>query len=110
MFLAQQTTIAEVNDYDFEKVENAAKWKGLFINSLRKVSYKYVVIVRTTIGQPIGSYDVIWKLYIFFLIFRFLSRFIHHYLLEKMHYSTSKVYVFDYCQCCAQNRHRIQYR
>lgn len=37
MFLAQQVTIAEVNDYDFEKVENAAKWKGLFINSLRKV-------------------------------------------------------------------------
>lgn len=37
MFLAQQVTIAEVNDYDFEKVENAAKWRGLFINSLRKV-------------------------------------------------------------------------
>lgn len=38
MFLAQQNNIAEVNEYDFEKVENAAKWKGLFINSLRKVS------------------------------------------------------------------------
>lgn len=44
MFLAQQTTIAEVNDYDFEKVENAAKWKGLFINSLRKVRYKICTI------------------------------------------------------------------
>lgn len=37
MFLAQQATIAETNEYDFEKVENAEKWRGLFINSLRKV-------------------------------------------------------------------------
>lgn len=48
MFLAQQVTIAEVPEYDFERVENAAKWKGLFINSLRKVRWLYihVTVVR----------------------------------------------------------------
>lgn len=48
MFLAQQVTIAEVPEYDFERVENAAKWKGLFINSLRKVRwivYVYLIIL-----------------------------------------------------------------
>lgn len=49
MFLAQQNNTAEVNEYDFEKVENAAKWKGLFINSLKKVwntenSFAYFVL------------------------------------------------------------------
>lgn len=62
MFLGQQVNTAEVNDYDFEKVENAAKWKGLFVNSLRKVSLLY-------------SYLFIW----FFFSFTYLhgNLFIH---------------------------------
>ncbi|XP_058815858.1 protein son of sevenless isoform X2 [Topomyia yanbarensis] len=30
-------SITDATDYDFEKAENAAKWKGVFITSLRKV-------------------------------------------------------------------------
>ncbi|XP_055644314.1 protein son of sevenless isoform X2 [Toxorhynchites rutilus septentrionalis] len=33
----QHVSITDATDYDFEKVENAAKWKGVFITSLRKV-------------------------------------------------------------------------
>lgn len=46
MFLAQQVNIGEVNDYDFDKSENAVKWKGLFINSLRKVRSFVVTSIR----------------------------------------------------------------
>ncbi|XP_047097392.1 protein son of sevenless [Schistocerca piceifrons] len=35
MFSAPSTS--ETHSYDFEKEENAAKWKGVFVNSLRKV-------------------------------------------------------------------------
>lgn len=34
----QHVSITDATDYDFEKAENAAKWKGVFITSLRKVS------------------------------------------------------------------------
>jgi len=37
MFVGQHVLITDANDYDFDKVENAAKWKGVFITSLRKV-------------------------------------------------------------------------
>lgn len=30
-------TVGEANNYDFECEENATKWKGVFINSLKKV-------------------------------------------------------------------------
>lgn len=33
----QHISITDATDYDFEKAENAAKWKGVFITSLRKV-------------------------------------------------------------------------
>lgn len=33
----QHVSITDATDYDFEKAENAAKWKGVFISSLRKV-------------------------------------------------------------------------
>ncbi|KAK6644965.1 hypothetical protein RUM43_001241 [Polyplax serrata] len=36
MFSSPTSTI-ESHNYDFEKAENAAKWKGVFVNSLRKV-------------------------------------------------------------------------
>lgn len=34
---SQHVSITDATDYDFEKAENAAKWKGVFITSLRKV-------------------------------------------------------------------------
>ena len=37
MFSSPSSAI-ESQNYDFEKAENAAKWKGVFVNSLRKVS------------------------------------------------------------------------
>lgn len=33
----QHVSITDATDYDFEKTENAAKWKGVFVTSLRKV-------------------------------------------------------------------------
>uniref|UniRef100_A0A1Q3G1Z5 Putative guanine nucleotide exchange factor for ras-like small gtpase n=1 Tax=Culex tarsalis TaxID=7177 RepID=A0A1Q3G1Z5_CULTA len=33
----QHVSITDATDYDFEKAENAAKWKGVFVTSLRKV-------------------------------------------------------------------------
>lgn len=39
MFSSPHVSINDSNDYDFEKVENAAKWKNVFITSLRKVSF-----------------------------------------------------------------------
>lgn len=35
------SSISDSNDYDFEKQENAAKWKGVFITSLRKVGEEW---------------------------------------------------------------------
>lgn len=63
----------------------------------------------TLVYQPFATALFIAILHYIFLC-RFLSRFIHHYLLEKMHYHTLRVYVFDYCRCCARNLRRIQYR
>lgn len=37
MFSTPSST-SEPHNYDFEKEENAAKWKGVFVNSLRKVT------------------------------------------------------------------------
>lgn len=35
---------SDSNEYDFEKQENAAKWKGVFISSLRKVSPRTMLV------------------------------------------------------------------
>lgn len=35
---SSHVSITDAADYDFENAENAAKWRGLFISSLRKVS------------------------------------------------------------------------
>ncbi|XP_057317844.1 protein son of sevenless [Microplitis mediator] len=37
MFSTPTSVVSESSGYDFEKEENAAKWKGVFVNSLRKV-------------------------------------------------------------------------
>ncbi|KAG8039756.1 hypothetical protein G9C98_000485 [Cotesia typhae] len=37
MFSTPASVASESSGYDFEKEENAAKWKGVFVNSLRKV-------------------------------------------------------------------------
>ncbi|KAK0167272.1 hypothetical protein PV327_004694 [Microctonus hyperodae] len=37
MFSTPASVVGEPSGYDFEKEENAAKWKGVFVNSLRKV-------------------------------------------------------------------------
>lgn len=39
MFSGQHGSAADSNDYDFDKQENAAKWKGVFIGSLKKVGF-----------------------------------------------------------------------
>jgi len=42
------SSASEPHNYDFEKEENAAKWKGVFVTSLRKVTWwfngLYVVV------------------------------------------------------------------
>lgn len=37
MFSGQHVSISDGNDYNFATVENALKWKGILITSLRKV-------------------------------------------------------------------------
>ncbi|XP_043289041.1 protein son of sevenless [Venturia canescens] len=37
MFSSPASVVGEPSGYNFEKEENAAKWKGVFVNSLRKV-------------------------------------------------------------------------
>ncbi|XP_018397980.1 PREDICTED: protein son of sevenless [Cyphomyrmex costatus] len=37
MFSSPASAVGEPSGYDFQKEENAAKWKGVFVNSLRKV-------------------------------------------------------------------------
>lgn len=51
MFSSPTSTI-ESHNYDFEKAENAAKWKGVFVNSLRKVGEKSntFVIIFVVVG------------------------------------------------------------
>jgi hypothetical protein len=46
MFSTPSSTSEPLN-YDFEKEENAAKWKGVFVNSLRKVTVVAVWIARS---------------------------------------------------------------
>lgn len=36
-------TVEESRGYDFQDPENAEKWRGLFVNSLRKVCVQYVI-------------------------------------------------------------------
>lgn len=36
-------TVGEANNYDFECEENAIKWRGVFINSLKKVFVLLVI-------------------------------------------------------------------
>lgn len=37
MFSSPASVVGEPSGYDFQKEENIAKWKGVFVNSLRKV-------------------------------------------------------------------------
>ena len=37
MFSSPASVVGEPSGYDFQKEENAAKWKGVFVNSLSKV-------------------------------------------------------------------------
>ncbi|KAJ8668108.1 hypothetical protein QAD02_009771 [Eretmocerus hayati] len=37
MFSSPTSTVSETSGYDFQKEENAAKWKGVFVNSLKRV-------------------------------------------------------------------------
>lgn len=41
MFSSPSSAI-ESHHYDFEKEENAVKWKGVFVNSLRKVCIRLI--------------------------------------------------------------------
>lgn len=43
MFSTPSST-SEPHNYDFEKEENAAKWKGVFVNSLRKVTLSVWIV------------------------------------------------------------------
>lgn len=43
MFSGQQNNTDANKDYDFSKEENAAKWNGVFINSLEKVSVNHLL-------------------------------------------------------------------
>lgn len=46
MFSGQHvSSISDSNDYDFDKQENAAKWKGVFITSLRKASSALILLL-----------------------------------------------------------------
>lgn len=47
------STSGELQNYDFEKEENAAKWKGVFINSLRKVSFYLLIIELSYFGGKV---------------------------------------------------------
>nr|CAD7447842.1 unnamed protein product [Timema bartmani] len=38
----------ETQHYDFEREENSSKWKGVFVNSLRKLANTPVVLSQTT--------------------------------------------------------------
>lgn len=51
------SSISDSNDYDFEKQENAAKWKGVFITSLRKVRMEKDSVFRTTFVS--NSFDYV---------------------------------------------------
>lgn len=117
MFLAQQLNIGEVNDYDFDKGENAGKWKGLFVNSLRKVRLFYCFYLKGQIFFPERKKNTTKEFHMFLLFAfffciwnRFLSRYIHLYLLETTHCTMWKVYVFGCWQCFVQNHHRIRYK
>lgn len=89
-------SLSDGNDYDFEKSENLAKWKGVLIPSLKKVS-----IIFFFFG--------VFLLYIFGLIvfvcvlLRFSNKFILHSQHETMLYYMLKVFVSDCWQCFAEN-------
>jgi len=56
MFSTPSST-SEPHNYDFEKEENAAKWKGVFVTSLRKVTWwfsgLYVVVSLLLAFSPV---------------------------------------------------------
>lgn len=54
MFSSPTSQVGETCGYDFDKEENAAKWRGVFVNSLRKVSHfafciPYMLIRKTSV-------------------------------------------------------------
>lgn len=41
MMFSASVAVAETNTYDFDCEDNAHKWKGVFINSLKKVTWRF---------------------------------------------------------------------
>lgn len=64
MFSSPASVVGEPSGYDFEKEENAAKWKGVFVNSLRKV--------RFFSQRSILPFFVLDRFF-FFVVFDFIS-------------------------------------
>lgn len=56
MFSSPASVVGEPSGYDFQKEENAAKWKGVFVNSLSKVFSSFELSSPTISMDPIFKY------------------------------------------------------